>query len=121
MGNVNNKSKKGLKSLNKDSISEKKKRTKNYKINTEFKEEKEKQEENNKKNIKSLSANKLIKIPYENNHEEVYPNSLDTNFSSTKSNTNEVIEEEEIEENSSNEGSEEEEIEKMRNLKIKNY
>lgn len=49
MGNVNNKSKKGLKSLNKDSISEKKKRIKNYKINTEFKEEKEKQEENNKK------------------------------------------------------------------------
>ncbi len=119
MGNVNNKSKKGLKSLNKDSISEKKKRTKNYKINTEFKEEKEKQEENNKKNLKSLSANKLIKIPYENNHEEVYPNSLDTNFSSTKSNTNEVIEEEEIEENSSNEGSEEEEIEKNEEFKNK--
>ena len=119
MGNVNNKSKKGLKSLNKDSISEKKKRTKNYKINTEFKEEKEKQEENNKKNLKSLSANKLIKIPYENNHEEVYPNSLDTNFSSTKGNTNEVIEEEEIEENSSNEGSEEEEIEKNEEFKNK--
>lgn len=119
MGNVNNKSKKGLKSLNKDSISEKKKRSKNYKINTEFKEEKEKQEENNKKNLKSLSANKLIKIPYENNHEEVYPNSLDTNFSSTKSNTNEVIEEEEIEENSSNEGSEEEEIEKNEEFKNK--
>ena len=119
MGNVNNKSKKGLKSLNKDSISEKKKRIKNYKINTEFKEEKEKQEENNKKNLKSLSANKLIKIPYENNHEEVYPNSLDTNFSSTKSNTNEVIEEEEIEENSSNEGSEEEEIEKSEEFKNK--
>ena len=119
MGNVNNKSKKGLKSLNKDSISEKKKRTKNYKINTEFKEEKEKQEENNKKNLKSLSEKKLIKIPYENNHEEVYPNSLDTNFSSTKSNTNEVIEEEEIEENSSNEGSEEEEIEKNEEFKNK--
>ena len=119
MGNVNNKSKKGLKSLNKDSISEKKKRSKNYKINTEFKEEKEKQEENNLKNLKSLSANKLIKIPYENNHEEVYPNSLDTNFSSTKSNTNEVIEEEEIEENSSNEGSEEEEIEKNEEFKNK--
>lgn len=119
MGNVNNKSKKGLKSLNKDSISEKKKRSNNYKINTEFKEEKEKQEENNKKNLKSLSANKLIKIPYENNHEEVYPNSLDTNFSSTKSNTNEVIEEEEIEENSSNEGSEEEEIEKNEEFKNK--
>ena len=119
MGNVNNKSKKGLKSLNKDSISEKKNRTKNYKINTEFKEEKEKQEENNKKNLKSLSANKLIKIPYENNHEEVYPNSLDTNFSSTKSNTNEVMEEEEIEENSSNEGSEDEEIEKSEEFKNK--
>ena len=118
MGNVNNKSKKGLKSLNKDSISEKKKRTKNYKINTEFKEEKEKQEENNKKNLKRLSEKKLIKIPYENNHEEVYPNSLDTNFSSTKSNTNEVIEEE-IEENSSNEGSEEEEIEKNEEFKNK--
>ena len=64
--------------------------------------------------IFSLSEKKLIKIPYENNHEEVYPNSLDTNFSSTKSNTNEVIEEEEeLEENSSNEGSEEEEMEKQ--------
>jgi flagellar biosynthesis GTPase FlhF len=46
MGNVNNKTKKGLKTLNKDSNSEKKKRTKNNKINTEFKEEKEKKEEN---------------------------------------------------------------------------
>jgi len=120
MGNVNNKTKKGLKSLNKDSNSEKKKRTKNNKINTEFKEEKEKKEENDKKNLKSLSANKLIKISYENNHEEVYPNSLDTNFSSTKSNTNEVIEEEEeLEENSSNEGSEEEEMEKNEEFKNK--
>ena len=120
MGNVNNKTKKGLKSLNKDSNSEKKRRTKNNKINTEFKEEKEKKEENDKKNLKSLSANKLIKISYENNHEEVYPNSLDTNFSSTKSNTNEVIEEEEeLEENSSNEGSEEEEIEKNEEFKNK--
>ena len=120
MGNVNNKIKKGLKSLNKDSNSEKKKRTKNNKIITEFKEEKEKKEENDKKNLKSLSANKLIKISYENNHEEVYPNSLDTNFSSTKSNTNEVIEEEEeLEENSSNEGSEEEEMEKNEEFKNK--
>ena len=120
MGNVNNKTKKGLKSLNKDSNSEKKRRTKNNKINTEFKEEKEKKEENDKKNLKSLSANKLIKISYENNHEEVYPNSLDTNFSSTKSNTNEVIEEEEeLEENSSNEGSEEEEMEKNEEFKNK--
>ena len=120
MGNVNNKTKKGLKSLNKDSNSEKKRRTKNNKINTEFKEEKEKKEENDKKSLKSLSANKLIKISYENNHEEVYPNSLDTNFSSTKSNTNEVIEEEEeLEENSSNEGSEEEEIEKNEEFKNK--
>ena len=120
MGNVNNKTKKGLKSLNKDSNSEKKRRTKNNKINTEFKEEKEKKEENDKKSLKSLSANKLIKISYENNHEEVYPNSLDTNFSSTKSNTNEVIEEEEeLEENSSNEGSEEEEMEKNEEFKNK--
>ena len=120
MGNVNNKTKKGLKSLNKDSNSEKKRRTKNNKINTEFKEEKEKKEENDKKNLKSLSANKLIKISYENNHEEIYPNSLDTNFSSTKSNTNEVIEEEEeLEENSSNEGSEEEEMEKNEEFKNK--
>ena len=120
MGTINNKTKKGLKSLNKDSNSEKKRRTKNNKINTEFKEEKEKKEENDKKNLKSLSANKLIKISYENNHEEVYPNSLDTNFSSTKSNTNEVIEEEEeLEENSSNEGSEEEEIEKNEEFKNK--
>jgi hypothetical protein len=120
MGNVNNKTKKGLKSLNKDSNSEKKRQTKNNKINTEFKEEKEKKEENDKKNLKSLSANKLIKISYENNHEEVYPNSLDTNFSSTKSNTNEVIEEEEeLEENSSNEGSEEEEMEKNEEFKNK--
>ena len=120
MGNINNKTKKGLKSLNKDSNSEKKRRTKNNKINTEFKEEKEKKEENDKKNLKSLSANKLIKISYENNHEEIYPNSLDTNFSSTKSNTNEVIEEEEeLEENSSNEGSEEEEMEKNEEFKNK--
>jgi len=120
MGNVNNKTKKGLKSLNKDSNSEKKKRIKNNKINTEFKEEKEKKEEIDKKSLKNLSANKLIKISYENNHEEVYPNSLDTNFSSTKSNTNEVIEEEEeLEENSSNEGSEEEE-EMEKNEEFKN-
>ena len=88
MGNANNKSKKRLKSvMAEDTSSEKKRRPKKYKI-----------EEKDKNISKSLSDNKLIKLPYnENNHEEALPNSLDTNFSSTKSNTNEALEEEEFE------------------------
>ena len=48
MGNVSNKTKKGIKPFYKDSISEKKKRSKTFKINSETKEEKP--EENFQKN-----------------------------------------------------------------------
>ena len=115
MGNVSNKTKKGIKPFYKDSISEKKKRSKTFKINSETKEEKP--EENFQKNIRSLSSKKLVKIPYDNNHEEALPNSIDTNFSSTKSNTNEIIEEEELEENS-NESEEGEENEEFKNKEL---
>ena len=111
MGNANNKSKKRLKSvMAKDTTSEKKRRPQKYKF--EVKD----------KNIpKSLSDNKLIKLPYnENNHEEALPNSLDTNFSSTKSNTNEALEEEEFEDNISQNGSEEEDNKNNKELIITN-
>lgn len=111
MGNANNKSKKRLKSvMAKDTSSEKKRRPKKYKI-----------EEKDKNIPKSLSDNKLIKLPYnENNHEEALPNSLDTNFSSTKSNTNEALEEEEFEDNISQNGSEEEDNKNNKELIITN-
>ena len=111
MGNANNKSKKRLKSvMAKDTSSEKKRRPKKYKI-----------EEKDKNISKSLSDNKLIKLPYnENNHEEALPNSLDTNFSSTKSNTNEALEEEEFEDNISQNGSEEEDNKNNKELIITN-
>ena len=111
MGNANNKSKKRLKSvMAKDTSSEKKRRPKKYKF-----------EENDKNIPKSLSDNKLIKLPYnENNHEEALPNSLDTNFSSTKSNTNEALEEEEFEDNISQNGSEEEDNKNNKELIITN-
>ena len=111
MGNANNKSKKRLKSVMvKDTSSEKKRRPKKYKI-----------EEKDKNIPKSLSDNKLIKLPYnENNHEEALPNSLDTNFSSTKSNTNEALEEEEFEDNISQNGSEEEDNKNNKELIITN-
>ena len=111
MGNANNKSKKRLKSvMAKDTTSEKKRRPKKYKI-----------EEKDKNIPKSLSDNKLIKLPYnENNHEEALPNSLDTNFSSTKSNTNEALEEEEFEDNISQNGSEEEDNKNNKELIITN-
>ena len=111
MGNANNKSKKRLKSvMAKDTSSEKKRRPKKYKI-----------EEKDKNIPKSLSDNKLIKLPYnENNHEEALPNSLDTNFSSTKSNTNEALEEEEFEDNISQNGSEEEDNKNNMELIITN-
>ena len=95
MGNVNNKSKKRRKSMVYESSSDIKSRTRTSKNSTEPKEEII--EANTPKKLKCLSDNKLIKVSYENNHEENLPNSIDTNFSSTKSNTN--IEEEEIEEN----------------------
>ena len=111
MGNANNKSKKRLKSvMAKDTSSEKKRRPKKYKF-----------EEKDKNIPKSLSDNKLIKLPYnENNHEEALPNSLDTNFSSTKSNTNEALEEEEFEDNISQNGSEEEDNKNNKELIITN-
>ena len=111
MGNANNKSKKRLKSvMAKDTTSEKKRRPKKYKI-----------EEKDKNIPKSLSDNKLIKLPYnENNHEEALPNSLDTNLSSTKSNTNEALEEEEFEDNISQNGSEEEDNKNNKELIITN-
>jgi len=111
MGNANNKSKKRLKSvMAEDTSSEKKRRPKKYKI-----------EEKDKNIPKSLSDNKLIKLPYnENNHEEALPNSLDTNFSSTKSNTNEALEEEEFEDNISQNGSEEEDNKNNKELIITN-
>ena len=111
MGNANNKSKKRLKSvMAEDTSSEKKRRPKKYKI-----------EEKDKNISKSLSDNKLIKLPYnENNHEEALPNSLDTNFSSTKSNTNEALEEEEFEDNISQNGSEEEDNKNNKELIITN-
>ena len=111
MGNANNKSKKRLKSvMAKDTSSEKKRRPKKYKI-----------EEKDKNISKSLSDNKLIKLPYnENNHEEALPNSLDTNLSSTKSNTNEALEEEEFEDNISQNGSEEEDNKNNKELIITN-
>ena len=111
MGNANNKSKKRLKSVMAiDTSSEKKRRPKKYKI-----------EEKDKNIPKSLSDNKLIKLPYnENNHEEALPNSLDTNFSSTKSNTNEALEEEEFEDNISQNGSEEEDNKNNKELIITN-
>ena len=111
MGKANNKSKKRLKSvMAKDTSSEKKRRPKKYKI-----------EEKDKNIPKSLSDNKLIKLPYnENNHEEALPNSLDTNFSSTKSNTNEALEEEEFEDNISQNGSEEEDNKNNKELIITN-
>ena len=111
MGNANNKSKKRLKSvMAKDTSSEKKRRPKKYKF-----------EENDKNIPKSLSDNKLIKLPYnENNHEEALPNSLDTNLSSTKSNTNEALEEEEFEDNISQNGSEEEDNKNNKELIITN-
>ena len=111
MGNANNKSKKRLKSvMAQDTSSEKKRRPKKYKI-----------EEKDKNISKSLSDNKLIKLPYnENNHEEALPNSLDTNFSSTKSNTNEALEEEEFEDNISQNGSEEEDNKNNKELIITN-
>ena len=95
MGNANNKSKKRRKSMVYESSSDIKSRTRTSKNSTEPKEEII--EANTPKKLKCLSDNKLIKVSYENNHEENLPNSIDTNFSSTKSNTN--IEEEEIEEN----------------------
>ena len=111
MGNANNKSKKRLKSvMAEDTSSEKKRRPKKYKI-----------EEKDKNISKSLSDNKLIKLPYnENNHEEALPNSLDTNFSSTKSITNEALEEEEFEDNISQNGSEEEDNKNNKELIITN-
>ena len=111
MGNANNKSKKRLKSvMAKDTSSEKKRRPKKYKF-----------EEKDKNIPKSLSDNKLIKLPYnENNHEEALPNSLDTNFISTKSNTNEALEEEEFEDNISQNGSEEEDNKNNKELIITN-
>ena len=111
MGNANNKSKERLKSvMAKDTSSEKKRRPKKYKF-----------EEKDKNIPKSLSDNKLIKLPYnENNHEEALPNSLDTNFSSTKSNTNEALEEEEFEDNISQNGSEEEDNKNNKELIITN-
>ena len=111
MGNANNKSKKRLKSVMAiDTSSEKKRRPKKYK-----------NEEKDKNIPKSLSDNKLIKLPYnENNHEEALPNSLDTNFSSTKSNTNEALEEEEFEDNISQNGSEEEDNKNNKELIITN-
>ena len=107
MGNANNKSKKRRKSMVYESSSDIKSRTRTSKNNTESKEEII--EANTPKKLKCLSDNKLIKVSYENNHEENLPNSIDTNFSSTKSNTN--IEEEEIEENN-NESVEDEESDK---------
>ena len=107
MGNVNNKSKKRRKSMVYESSSDIKSRTRTSKNSTEPKEEII--EANTPKKLKCLSDNKLIKVSYENNHEENLPNSIDTNFSSTKSNTN--IEEEEIEENN-NESVEDEESDK---------
>ena len=107
MGNANNKSKKRRKSMVYESSSDIKSRTRTSKNNTDPKEEII--EANTPKKLKCLSDNKLIKVSYENNHEENLPNSIDTNFSSTKSNTN--IEEEEIEENN-NESEEDEESDK---------
>ena len=107
MGNANNKSKKRRKSMVYESSSDIKSRTRTSKNSTEPKEEII--ETNTPKKLKCLSDNKLIKVSYENNHEENLPNSIDTNFSSTKSNTN--IEEEEIEENN-NESEEDEESDK---------
>ena len=107
MGNANNKSKKRRKSMVYESSSDIKSRTRTSKNNIDPKEEII--EANTPKKLKCLSDNKLIKVSYENNHEENLPNSIDTNFSSTKSNTN--IEEEEIEENN-NESEEDEESDK---------
>ena len=107
MGNANNKSKKRRKSMVYESSSDIKSRTRTSKNNTDPKEEII--EANTPKKLKCLSDNKLIKVSYENNHEENLPNSIDTNISSTKSNTN--IEEEEIEENN-NESEEDEESDK---------
>ena len=76
---------------------------KNIKLNTEPKEENI--EDNN---IRSFSDNNLIKILNENNQEENLPNSIDTNDSSIKSNTNEIIEEIEVEDNNSEENEEDE-------------
>ena len=120
MGNANNKSKRRLKAVkvkDKDTSSEKKRRPKKYKLNNEIKKEEEKISTKENKFLKSLSDNKLMKISYENNHEEVSPNSLDTNISSTKSNTYEALEEEDFDDNISQNESLEEEENKNKNNK----
>ena len=109
MGNMNNKSKSKIKSssgkkrVNTPDKKISSKILKNIKLNTEPKEENI--EDNN---IRSFSDNNLIKILNENNQEENLPNSIDTNDSSIKSNTNEIIEEIEVEDNNSEENEEDE-------------
>ena len=97
MGNVNNIIKKKNISLNADSSSEIEKRTKTLRYDIKSKEEKI---EENPKNLKCLPDNKLNE-----------DNSIDSNFGSTKSNTNEISEEDDINE------IEEEESEKNEELK----
>lgn len=97
MGNVNNIIKKKNISLNTDSSSEIEKRTKTLRHDIESKEAKI---EENYKNSKCLLDNKLNE-----------DNSIDSTFGSTKSNTNEISEEVDINE------TEEEESEKNEELK----
>ena len=82
---------------------------KNIKLNTEPKEENI--EDNN---IRSFSDNNLIKILNENNQEENLPNSIDTNDSSIKHNTNEIIEEIEAENKKREENKEKEKKKKKK-------